>query len=796
MRWLPFDQNVPVATLADDPTRPFPLAALGLMLLNAREPDAARTVLENYLMLPEAPQNAASVVGALNTLAACYQRLLRFDEAEAAYAKSVEIADATLDPGHRARVAALVSWASVERGRGALDQERQLWQQVLPALQRDPELANQLAGCLQSLHELDTLGPEEQRRRDAFEAARAADQAMSGTLAARVSSFEAAQNAAGALADLLGGMGRRRERIEAIRDGLIMRPEEMWLRLTATGAIGRQPVLDEQRCRFNLLLGKVLQDVRPETAHTAFETLVWRRGIGLEIYRCANRLARQDAGVRERLRAIQSKRAHYAADVLAGPPDVEMRPDGGVAAVREPIDRDAEYQAMERQLLDRLTPDVNRFVSHPAGCAELASRIPADGLLIEFWRLTTPGGGGEVAASYVALVMLANRPDTASVVNLCPCGAVEDVLLDYLAALSGRSRTADVEVDTRPARDPARARELGETIRALLLDPLLPWTTRAQHLLLVTDGLLSRLPFAALPADDGYVMDRWLVSYLHTSRDLFDDDDSPGPPGGRMVITAPSYDWPGSFGISPVRFEPLVYAWSEGKAVGDLLGVAPLSRNHATVTALAGCRSPEILHIITHAMLLPAQGTVAELGNVSPFVWRDAGEARLLIPGLAVLAGDLGRLSGLQLPDQALRSVLMLAGVNTWLANRPMPEDAGNGLLTAEDIAALDLHGTRLVVLSACETGLGVIGIGEGVVGLRSSFPIAGAETLVVSLWSVDDQSTKDLMCAFYQNLTEDGMGRAKALQEAQQAVRKQHPDDPFYWAPFLCQGATGPLRR
>ena len=67
---------------------------------------------------------------------------------------------------------------------------------------------------------------------------------------------------------------------------------------------------------------------------------------------------------------------------------------------------------------------------------------------------------------------------------------------------------------------------------------------------------------------------------------------------------------------------------------------------------------------------------------------------------------------------------------------------------------------------------------------------------MVVSLWSVDDLSTKDLMCAFYQNLIGRRMGRAEALQEAQKAVRKQYPDDPYYWASFVCQGTVDPLRR
>jgi CHAT domain-containing protein len=260
------------------------------------------------------------------------------------------------------------------------------------------------------------------------------------------------------------------------------------------------------------------------------------------------------------------------------------------------------------------------------------------------------------------------------------------------------------------------------------------------------------------------------------------------------VISGPAYDWPGSIPKGRFRLESLECAAAEGEAIANMLGVTPLTDARATKQALTTSRAPEILHIATHGMMLPARPSIAELGPLSPLVWSDPGELRLQIPGMAVLIPGLGRLSERQLPDQALRSILALAGANTWLDGDPLPPEAGNGFVTADDIAAMDLAGNRLTVLSACETGLGVIGIGEGVLGLRSSFAIAGAETVVTSLWSVHDASTKELMCAFYGNVI-TGMGRAAALHEAQKALRDQYPDDPYFWAPFICQGAVGPMR-
>jgi CHAT domain-containing protein len=185
------------------------------------------------------------------------------------------------------------------------------------------------------------------------------------------------------------------------------------------------------------------------------------------------------------------------------------------------------------------------------------------------------------------------------------------------------------------------------------------------------------------------------------------------------------------------------------------------------------------------------------------------------------------------LENPLLRSGLALAGVNTWLKGATLPAEAEDGLLTAEEVSGLDLLDTELVVLSACETGLGEVHAGEGVFGLRRAFVLAGARTLVMSLWKVPDLATAVLMERFYNNLL-NGLERDLALSAAQRATRDatvaelkrgwltpamieqlaagaakarryfqqlaQQPDDhrpfahPFYWGAFICQGDTRPL--
>jgi CHAT domain-containing protein len=122
--------------------------------------------------------------------------------------------------------------------------------------------------------------------------------------------------------------------------------------------------------------------------------------------------------------------------------------------------------------------------------------------------------------------------------------------------------------------------------------------------------------------------------------------------------------------------------------------------------------------------------------------------------------------------DKALtRSGLLFAGANNALKGKPLPEGVDDGILTAQEISRLDLRGLDLVVLSACETGLGEI-TGDGVFGLQRGFKKAGAQSILMSLWKVDDTATQMLMTQFYTNLT-SGMSKRKSLLEAQRYVRE-----------------------
>ena len=138
-----------------------------------------------------------------------------------------------------------------------------------------------------------------------------------------------------------------------------------------------------------------------------------------------------------------------------------------------------------------------------------------------------------------------------------------------------------------------------------------------------------------------------------------------------------------------------------------------------------------------------------------------------------------------------LLSGLALAGANRRIAARPDEED---GILTAEEVASVDLAGVEWAVLSACDTGLGELKAGEGVLGLRRAFQVAGVRTVIMSLWSVEDRAARQWMLALYRGRLQKRLDTADAVRQASLSVlrdrrAKGQGTHPFYWAGFVAAG-------
>jgi CHAT domain-containing protein len=224
--------------------------------------------------------------------------------------------------------------------------------------------------------------------------------------------------------------------------------------------------------------------------------------------------------------------------------------------------------------------------------------------------------------------------------------------------------------------------------------------------------------------------------------------------------------------LSVVFFAPLPGSEAEARAIKTVFRAATLlTGDDATKTALTHANAPALLHIATHGFFLR---------NAPPQADQTPNGTR----GTRAVAASV------QVENPLLRSGLALSGAN--LRTR-----AGkDGILTALEASTLNLWGTRLVTLSGCDTGVGDVRNGEGVYGLRRAFLLAGAETLVMSLWPVSDDVTRDMMTAYYAGL-QRGLGRGDALRRAQLAMLKQAEyRHPFYWASFIQAGDWRPFPR
>ena len=222
--------------------------------------------------------------------------------------------------------------------------------------------------------------------------------------------------------------------------------------------------------------------------------------------------------------------------------------------------------------------------------------------------------------------------------------------------------------------------------------------------------------------------------------------------------------------LSIVYFAPLMGTALEAREIKSQFPEArALLGDQATEAQLKQAVAPRILHIATHGFFLDDRPVRIE-GTRGLSLMREDGDLR-------------GLNADVRIENPLLRSGLALAGANL----RTGRDD--DGILTALEASGLNLWGTKLVVLSACDTGLGVVSTGEGVNGLRRALVLAGSETQVMSLWQVSDYVTQRLMKAYYAGLKQ-GQGRGEALRRVKlELMRQKGMEHPFYWAGFIQSG-------
>jgi CHAT domain-containing protein len=379
------------------------------------------------------------------------------------------------------------------------------------------------------------------------------------------------------------------------------------------------------------------------------------------------------------------------------------------------------------------------------------SAIPDEGVLVEFavFRPFDPRIEGNDGAygppHYAAYVVRKHGPPLGR--DLGPTRTVDD-LIDALR---------------RALRDPASTdvKERARAVDEQVMRPLRASFGDASRLLISPDGAMNLVPFEALVDEQGrYLVEQYAMSYLTSGRDLLRMQIPRLSRSNPVIIADPLFGEPAASGARATRqapgrtgvyFAPIAGTAQEGRAIKSLFPEATLlTGREATKAVLQRLDGPRLLHIATHGFFLQ---------------------------------DPAGQRTQFTTENPLLRSGLALAGANVGTAR----ED--DGILTAMEASSLKLWGTKLVTLSACDTGVGEIRNGEGVYGLRRAFVIAGAETLVMTLWPVSDAITREPMEAYYAGLRA-GFGRGDALRQAKLAMLKQKDrQHPFYWASFIQSG-------
>jgi CHAT domain-containing protein len=433
--------------------------------------------------------------------------------------------------------------------------------------------------------------------------------------------------------------------------------------------------------------------------------------------------------------------------------------------------------------------------------ADLAESLPSGAALIDFleyWHgRRDPVKKGKLIFERRVAAFVVRKDAPIVHVDLQSADEIAQVVEAWRAQIIGKGPLTD------DAKDP------GHRLRRLVWQPLEEHLAGVKLVLLSPDGALARIPFAALPgkAPGTYLLEEVALSVVPYPRLLPAMLNERGKETLPSLLLVGAVDYgaaagkaEGGPGKAAARsaargfaFKTLENTRGEILSIRDSFerrfenGKVSLLRESGATESAWRRQAPlhRWLHVATHGFFAPPEIKSA----AAPAEPKEG-------PDLFGKLGPVGFHPG-------LLSGLALAG-----ANRVLVPGEDDGVLTATEVEQIDLRATELVVLSACETGLGKVAGGEGVLGLQRAFQVSGAGTVVASLWHVDDAVTRQLMEKFYDNLWQHKMPKGEALRQAQLYVLREGPSrgivqlknaeklpqeqrrsPPYYWASFVLSG-------
>lgn len=566
------------------------------------------------------------------------------------------------------------------------------------------------------------------------------------------------------------------------------------------------------------------------------DTLIRGRSLTLDEIAARRRLqGDQERALVPLWAALASSRQRLANLVIRGPD--ERRPEQYAALVDEA--RRAKEQA-ERQLAEKSAAFRSEQKKTDIDLEQVRAALPTDSALVSIARFNrTMFDQPKVTSvpSYVAFVLRSGTDEP----SMVPLGRAD--ALDALIAQWRRELIASIAQSSVTASEGERSfRIRGASLRRRLWDPIAVHLDGVKRVFVVPDSAVNLIPLAALPvAGSGYLLEHGpVIHYLSAERDLVPADQPLAEAGrGLLAVGGPAFadgsvfaslshtkpsnsagvqnttettapvgtDDAGLFrsagskcpGFQSIRFDDLpgsrqeaedvASVWrtvtsdkAEGVAADEDQVLVGRAASEQTIKELA--RRKRILHFATHGFFL---------GDECASALDNSRAVGGLVASARPKAGAAGPTRRSQpLPENPLLlSGLAMAGANRRAAAGP---DEDDGILTAEEVASLNLQGTEWAVLSACGTGLGQIKAGEGVLGLRRAFQVAGARTVIMSLWPVEDRATRTWMRALYDGRLNNHLNTADAVRNASLEVLQSRrargqSTHPFYWAAFVAAG-------
>ena len=711
-----------------------------------------------------------NTIAFVNNLAFLYLLEEDFAKAEPMFREVLGAWTESYGPRHQNTLKAANSLARVIHRLGRLDEARALFERTLAA--RRQVLGERHLDTLRSMHDLGALERSARRldiAQSLLEKTLAGDEAVLGPL--HPYTFETLDTLAGVKQDRGDIVGATE-----LRHTAFVRRNDFFNRmLPVTGDNAREGYIRLHQPELASYEDLLVRQDPAIAGRGLMEISLNRKGL---LFKVASELAQigrlSNSPELAKLTAeLAEARKRLAALTLSGPTE-------------ETRDHHVDIVNALEDHINRLQGDLGRASVRFAKTVEqikveqLIESLPDDAALVDFLLFTSGGKQTLVAAT---LRKEGGKP-VFGMVRYADPAAIDAAIVKYRKDIQDEDMELDEMLDS------------GQSTYNAVWKPLAGAIGNKTKVYVIPDGMLNILPFSALVEGNGkYLIERLDLHIYTTSRNLLPSKLPPAK-GGYMINAGPDYniedgtpkevrekarsrsasvrdDMRGmASGMRGLRFDPLPGAEREGQLIRqEIEGEGKPTLMYAKAEAQEKVlhemtEAPEILHIATHGFFLKADDTLRK---------------RLLM---------LQRGGDLQLPppgdNPLLRSGLAFAGIN---ANAPVLGEIdtdNDGVLTALEVLSLNLTGTRLAILSACETGLGEIHEGEGVYGLRRAFQEAGAGSVVSSLWEVSDAGTQTLMASLYGRLLK-GEDPHQALRDAQlEMLRNGKWSSPYIWSAFF----------